>query len=83
MRSHAGWVLSAGEYHRALKDSRIRDLEKGPMTAQEMGIQGKYVRLLNTKGYIKRFGKLPNSAVKIWASGPNFKKLLKNWDRWV
>lgn len=83
MRSHAGGVLSASEYHQALKDSRIRDLEKGPMTAQEMGIPGKYVALLSSKGFIKPSGKKGNSAVTIWQPGPNFKKLPKNWARWV
>lgn len=83
MRSHAGGALSANEYHQALKDSLIRDLQNGPMTAQEMGIEGKYVALLSSRGFIKPSGKKSNSAVKVWQPGPNFKKLLKNWDRWV
>lgn len=74
----------AKEINTALRASRIKDLARKPMTAKEMGLNHCDMSLLKSRGFVRRL-RFADKAhrVAVWAAGPEYHKLIDNFERWV
>ena len=74
----------ASELNAALRASKIKDLAKKAMTAREMGLDHRHMQTLKSIGIVRRLRYADKAhRVAVWAPGPKFPALIRNWDRWT
>ena len=74
----------AEELNSALRKSKIKDLAKAAMTAKELGLEHQHIQILRSRGFVRRLkwaDKYHRTAV--WCAGPEYQKLMQNFERWV
>jgi hypothetical protein len=73
----------AGQANAALRASRIKELVRKPMTAKEMGLTHADMQLLKSRGFVRRLRHADKAhRIAVWTTGPDYRKLIDNWDRW-